>query len=190
MDRVRIPAVLAAAVCAAFVCGTARAEGAAAPAKSDAELIANAMRAGPASISANATVMMMNADGSMRTLRKGTNGYTCMPDSGMAPGPDAMCSDGPGMRWLGAYMDHKAPPANAVGMIYMLAGGTDASNTDPWAEKPAAGKDWLRTGPHVMIVGADPAFYQAYPSGENVDPAVPYVMWAGTPWQHLMAPTR
>jgi len=156
----------------------------------DAQLIASAMKAGPASVSAKATIVAMNADGSLRTVRQGSNGYTCMPDSGMAPGPDAMCLDGPAMKWFAAYMAHKAPEPNAVGFIYMLAGGTDSSNVDPYAEKPAPGTDWIRTGPHVMIVGADPAFYKAYPSPANPDTSLPYVMWPGTPYQHLMAPSR
>jgi hypothetical protein len=41
-----------------------------------------------------------------------------------------------------------------------------------------------------MVVGADPEFYAAYPSGPNPDTTQPYVMWAGTPYQHLMAPVR
>ena len=36
----------------------------------------------------------------------------------------------------------------------MLAGGTDASHTDPYAQKPEASNNWIQTGPHVMIVGA------------------------------------
>ena len=31
---------------------------------------------------------------------------------------------------------------------------TDASNTDPYAQKPEANNNWVETGPHVMIVGA------------------------------------
>jgi hypothetical protein len=76
-----------------------------------------------------------------------------------------------------------------VGLIYMLEGGSDASNTNPALAKPAAGHDWVKTGPHMMVVGADPAFYAAYPAGANPDTTVPYVMWAKTPCQHLMAPT-
>jgi hypothetical protein len=41
-----------------------------------------------------------------------------------------------------------------------------------------------------MIVGADQGFYDLYPKGANPDTRAPYVMWAGTPYQHLMVPTR
>lgn len=74
--------------------------------------------------------------------------------------------------------------------MYMLAGGTDGSNTDPYATGPAANNHWIKTGPHIMIVGADASFYDAYPKGADPDTSVPYVMWAGTPYQHLMAPVK
>jgi len=154
---------------------------------SDAELIASAMKAAPSSVAKGATIVTMEADGTMRTLRSGANGFTCMPDNPATPGPDPMCLDANAMEWAHAWMSHQPPPAGKVGFMYMLAGGTDASNTDPYATKPTAGNHWIKTGPHIMIVGADPAFYETYPKGADPDTSVPYVMWAGTPYQHLMA---
>ena len=75
----------------------------------------------------------------------------------------------------------RQPPAGKVGFMYMLAGGTDASNTDPYAQKPTATNHWVKTGPHIMVVGADASFYDSYPKGADPDTSVPYVMWAGTP---------
>ncbi|HEY6843039.1 MAG TPA: hypothetical protein VI391_02650, partial [Thermoanaerobaculia bacterium] len=135
---------------------------------SDAELIASAEKAAPASVSSKATVIAMSADGSMRTLRQGTNGWTCMPDNPATPGPDPMCLDANAMEWAKAWMGHQAPPAGKVGFMYMLAGGTDASNTDPYATAPSATNHWIKTGPHVMVVGGDDAFYASYP--RNADP--------------------
>jgi hypothetical protein len=152
--------------------------------------IASAMSAAPRAISADATVVDLGADGKMTTLRKGTNGFTCMPDDPSTPGPDPMCADANAMVWLDAWLAHKTPADGKVGFIYMLRGGMDASNTDAFATKPAAGAHWVKTGPHVMIVGAGADFYAAYPKGENPDTRVPYVMWAGTPYQHLMAPVK
>lgn len=126
----------------------------------------------------------------MRTLRKGTNGFTCMPDDPGSPGADPMCLDANSMAWLDALLDHKPPAPNKVGFIYMLAGGSDSSNTDPYAAHPSPPQKWIKTGPHVMVVGADPSFYDQYPKGADPDTTVPYVMWAGTPYQHLMAPTN
>ncbi len=157
---------------------------------SDATLIKSAMSAAPAAIGKNATIVTMAADGTMRTIRKGTNGFTCMPDNPATPGPDPMCGDAASMEWMHAMLAHKPPPAGKVGFMYMLAGGTDASNTDPYAEKPTAQNHWIKTGPHVMIVGADAAFYEQYPKSADPDTSVSYVMWAGTPYQHVMAPVK
>ncbi|HSP34465.1 MAG TPA: hypothetical protein VLU46_09125 [Thermoanaerobaculia bacterium] len=156
----------------------------------DAELIASAMKAAPASIAKGATIVTMESDGTMRTLRTGTNGFTCMPDNPATPGPDPMCLDANAMAWAHAWMSHEAPPVGKVGFMYMLAGGTDASNTDPYAQAPAANNHWIKTGPHIMIVGGDAGFYDSYPKSADPDTSVPYVMWAGTPYQHLMAPVK
>ena len=155
----------------------------------DAQLIKSAMTGGPPGVAAHATIVAMDSDGKMRTLRNGTNGFTCMPDDPNTPGPDPMCMDKNGMEWLHAFLAHQPPPQGKVSLMYMLAGGTDASNLDPYASKPANGH-WIKTGPHIMIMGADPAFYAAYPKGADPDTAGPYVMWAGTPYQHLMAPIK
>ena len=93
------------------------------------------------------------------------------------------------MEWVKAWAGHTTPPANKVGLMYMLSGGTDASNTDPYATGPKAGNNWIKTGPHIMVVGA-PSLLQAYPRDPQPDASKPYVMWAGTPYEHLMIPTR
>lgn len=156
----------------------------------DAQMIKSAMSAAPAHVARGATIVAMGADGQMRTLRKGSNGFTCMPDAPATPGPDPMCMDKNAMEWVQAYMTRTHPQAGKVGFIYMLAGGTDASNTDPYATKPTGSNHWIKTGPHVMIVGADQAFYDNYPSSPDPNTSVPYVMWANTPYQHLMAPIK
>jgi hypothetical protein len=168
-----------------------KAEAPAAPAASSApagnDPIASAESAAPAAVSKAAAIITMGADGTINTLRKGTNGFTCMPDAPDTPGPDPMCFDGNAMEWVMARDGHKAPPTEKAGMMYMLAGGTDASNTDPYAKKPTDGADWIHTGPHMMMVGSA-ASLAGYPSGPNPDTKAPYVMWAGTPYAHLMIP--
>jgi hypothetical protein len=185
-------ASFAAAPAAAFAAESTHDHAAAPSAKGaksgDAKLIASAMSAAPAAISRHASVVTMAADGSMKTLRKGTNGFTCMPDDPSTPGPDPMCGDQNAMEWVMAWASHKPPP-HKVGLLYMLAGGTDFSNTDPFATKPMAGNHWIKTGPHVMIVG-DPDMLKNYPTSADPDTSQPYVMWAGTPYAHLMAPVR
>ena len=44
-----------------------------------------------------------------------------------------------------AWMNHKEPPANKVGFMYMLRGDGGASNTDPYATKEEPGNSWIKT---------------------------------------------
>lgn len=148
--------------------------------------IASAMSAAPAAIAGDAAIMEMGADGGMTELRAGTNGWLCMPDNPNTPGPDPMCADGVWQAWFGAYMSRAVPAGGQVGTAYMLAGGADASNTDPFATEPAAGEDWVMSGPHIMTLPADAAQLDGLPTDPNS--GGPYVMWAGTPYAHLMVP--
>lgn len=157
--------------------------------KSDEELIRSAMSAAPPAIARDATVVAVSADGQMRTLRKGGNVFTCLPDNPNTPGPDPMCGDRNAMEWVQAWLEKKEPPRNKVGFMYMLEGGTDASNTDPYAQKPDAGNNWIETGPHVMVVGAA-GMMAGYPRTPKPDTSQPYVMWPDTPYEHLMLPVR
>jgi hypothetical protein len=162
----------------------------AASAANDKQLVKSAMSAAPAKVGAGAAVIVAGPDGKMRTLREGKNGFTCMPDNPTTPGKDPMCMDKAALEWATAWMERKTPQSGKVGFMYMLAGGTDASNTDPYATKPEPGNNWVKTGSHVMIVGADPTFYDMYPKDAKPDTSVPYVMWSGTPYQHLMIPVK
>jgi hypothetical protein len=82
----------------------------------------------------------------------------------------------------------KTPPPAGVRFGYMLVGGSDASNDDPYATKPAPGKKWVDTGPHVMVLNPG-SMADAYPKSAE-DPKKPYVMRPGTPYRHLMIPVR
>jgi hypothetical protein len=164
--------------------------GAEKPKQSDAKLIASAMAAGPKSIARDATIIAMEANGDMRTLRQGKNGFTCIPDDPGSPGPDPMCLDANGMEWLHAWMNKTAPP-DKVGIVFMLVTGSDASNTDPFATKPEAGRRWISTGPHMMVVGGPAVNGMAgYPRTPDPDPTRPFMMWIGTPYEHAMIPIR
>ena len=149
--------------------------------------IESAMAAAPQAVAAKATIVQAQADGSMQTLREGSNGWTCMPDNPTTPGPDPMCGDANAMAWAHAWMTKGTPAAETPGFMYMMAGGTDASNTDPYAQAPAEGNNWVETGPHVMVVGSE-KILAGYPSGPTPDTSAPYVMWTGTPYAHLMIP--
>lgn len=158
-------------------------------AQDDAALIASAEAAAPAAVSGAATIYAMDDKGEMRTLREGTNGFWCMPDTPSTPGPDPMCGDANSMEWAMAWIGKTDPPKGKVGFMYMLEGGTDASNTDPYASAPTEGNNWITTGPHVMVVNAMDVM-QGYPDAAAPDTSQPYVMWPGTPYAHLMIPVE
>ena len=155
----------------------------------DEEIIESAMSAAPEAIGQGAKIIDVDPDGKSRVVRHGNNQFTCMADNPNTPGPDPMCADRNAMEWIEAWLNKKEPPKNKVGFMYMLAGGTDASNTDPYAQKPEANNNWVETGPHVMIVGAK-GLLDAYPRSPKPDTSMPYVMWADTPYEHLMIPVR
>lgn len=149
--------------------------------------VASAMSAAPESVARNAGIVTVSADGSMQTVREGSNGWTCMPDNPATPGADPMCLDANALKWVEAWISHQDPPAGAAGLAYMLEGGTDASNTEPYATDPTKGHNWIETGPHLMVMGSK-EILQGHPANPKPDTSVPYVMWAGTPYAHLMIP--
>jgi hypothetical protein len=148
---------------------------------SDAAYTTEALSAAPAAIAKDAAVVRVGSDGAMRTLRKGTNGFTCL-----IMGTDKMCNDANSMEFVHAMMSHQPPP-NKVGISYMLAGDKGASNTDPYATGKTADNHWVVTGPHIMVFGP-PSKALGYTEAKDPDPNKPYMMWSGTPYEHAMIP--
>lgn len=147
--------------------------------------IESAMSAAPAAVSGTATIL--DPADSLKVLRAGTNGWTCLPDDPHSPGTDPMCVDGEWTKWFQAWMQHKNPPTTSAGIAYMLAGSSDASNTDPFAMQPDSGKGWLNSGPHIMIISPGAHALDGLSSEWNT--TTPYVMFAHTPYAHVMVPT-
>jgi hypothetical protein len=158
--------------------------------------ITTAESAAPSSISGAATIAV-NENGKLRTLREGTNGWTCLtsfPASStqaaeMAGKP--ICVDKNGLEWIQAWMEHKNPPANRISAAYMLQ-GVSASALDPFATGRQQGTSWIQVGPHVMVLGAKglrEGLSASVPTGKSrIDTSKPFVMWPGTPYEHLMIP--
>jgi hypothetical protein len=152
---------------------------------SDQDLMADLKGAAPPSVLEHATIFNMGADGKMKAIQQGTNGWTCM-DPGGAP----MCGDQGAMEWAQAWQS-KGPAPQKLGFIYMLRGDTGASNTDPYATGEKPDNNWVKTGSHVMIVGGEAkGMLAAYPHDAKADPTKPYVMWVGTAYEHLMLPVK
>ena len=150
--------------------------------------IAEAMSAAPSTVSTNATILdnAMDDAGKFVVLREGSNGWYCLPDALGTPGPDPWCFDQTWLDWAYAFTAKKEPNTQVVGLAYMLQGGSDASNTDPFATEPEAGNEWMNSGPHIMLLMpedlAQSGFSPDFQSGG------PWIMWAGTPYEHLMVP--
>jgi hypothetical protein len=150
---------------------------------SDAATIAKATSAAPPEIGRNAAVMGTGADGQMKQLRAGSNGWMCMVD----PAGDPMCLDKEWQAWGDAWINKKDPPQpKTVGIAYMLKGDKGASNTDPYATKATPDNQWVVSPPHVMILPTDTSQLDALPT----DPKAggPWVMWKGTKYAHIMVP--
>jgi hypothetical protein len=149
-----------------------------------------AMSAAPPEIGRNATIVEMNEKGEATELRKGTNGWTCMPSAGGAAGvagADPMCLDKQWMNWADAWVHKRDPKVDSVGIAYMLRGDKGASNTDPYATGPTAANQWVVAPPHVMVITPDAKLLESLPT----DPqnGGPWVMWKGTKYAHVMVPT-
>jgi hypothetical protein len=181
---------VACAIAVASALGGMSAAYADAPMRTDEELIKVLKTAAPPEIVEQATIMNMH-DGKMVTIQEGTNGWTCMDPGGHGKG-EPMCADKAAMAWAGAWQNKKDPPAE-LGFMYMLAGDSGVSNTDPYNTDPAPTdtNNWVQTGPHVMIVGTKATeMMKAYPRDAKPDPTKPYVMWPDTPYEHLMIPVN
>jgi hypothetical protein len=150
--------------------------------------IENATSAAPSAISAHATILDYEMDdaGNFVVLREGSNGWSCLPDTPGTPGNDPMCVDQPWLVWLYAYVAGEEPNTTVPGIAYMLQGGSDASNTDPLATEPAAGEEWVNSPPHIMLLLPGELDQTAFSTDH--DSGQPYVMWAGTPYEHIMVP--
>lgn len=142
--------------------------------------ITRARLSGPEQVTRNATVAELGPDGSMTVLVKGTNEWVCVPGDEDKIGAPPMCMNPMGMRWMMDAMQGKPKPTNAApGMIYMLCGATQRSNTDP-ADKTSPA---IPIGPHWMITWPFDAAANGLPT--TVRDKGAWVMFAGTPYAYL-----
>lgn len=147
------------------------------------EQIHSAMSAAPASISDSATIR----DWDGKVLRRGTNGWTCLPDRPNTPGSDPWCVNDPWLNFLEAYVNKTKPTYTGIGFAYMLRGDTPVSNSDPYATAPSGPEDWVTDlGPHLMILVPDPRLLEGI-SADHLNGG-PWIMWPGTPYAHIMIP--
>lgn len=150
--------------------------------RTDAQLVQSALSAAPPNVAAGAAVAVPDGNGAMRELRAGSNGFVCFPDAPNTPGPDPMCLDEAAQQWAQSWMAHEPRPKNTrPGLMYMLAGGSDISATDPFATTT---EHYIASPPHWMVLWP----FDAKASGLPITPKTTgtWIMWAGTPYAHLM----
>ena len=154
-------------------------------AESMADKIARARSAAPTDISDKATIV--DVDGTL--LKKGSNGWTCIPGIPLIPGDNhPMCNDATWTAWLKAAATGEAFSTDIIGVSYMLQGDAMVNNEDPGASGPALGRMWVEEGPHLMMLFPNKEMIADLPR----DPYAggPYVMWGDTPLIHVMVPVE
>ena len=155
----------------------------------DADKIADASRAAPAELVAEATFLDWPSEvgGDFRVLREGTNGWICIPDYPGDAYDEPHCLDAEWLDYMKAYMAGAPPTTKRVGLAYMLNSRWAASNTDLAATEPTAVNQWHEGGSHLMLIVPDPAMLDWFTT-EPTPEGGAYVMWAGTEYAHLMIP--
>ena len=147
------------------------------------KVIKSAMSAGPESISADATIL----DWEMNVVREGTNEWTCLPDRPTTEGEDPWCITGPWMNFLDAYVNQTEPTYDEFGIAYMLMGDSPVSNSDPYQTEPTGPEDWVTgVGAHIMLLVPDKSLLKGMTT-DHLNGG-PWVMWADTPYAHVMIP--
>ncbi|MGA2810458.1 MAG: hypothetical protein ABSG16_03590 [Candidatus Acidiferrum sp.] len=142
--------------------------------------IRRARLAGPFQVTKDATIAELGPNGIMTVLAKGTNEWVCTPGDENKIGAPPMCLNPMGMRWMTDAMQGKAKPTNtAPGVIYMLCGATQRSNTDPTDKTSPA----IPIGPHWMVTWPFDATANGLPT--TVRDRGAWVMFAGTPYAYL-----
>ena len=178
----RTPTALAAAL---FGAALLPSSGCAQGGMSDAQFIKLAESGAPAGITTKAAIVRIDAKKKTASqVRAGTNGFTCsvFPDESQAP----FCGDKNAWAWFqAAFTGQPKPPNTEPGVSYMMQGGVhyETPTGEIVMEKGANTKD-VKEPPHWMLMWPlDPATtgLPTKPSPSGV-----YIMFAGTPYAHLM----
>jgi hypothetical protein len=142
--------------------------------------ISRARLSGPRHITANATVAEMDSEGNLVVLHQGKNDWVCFPGDENEIGNVPMCCDRMGLQYAMDFMTGKPAPTNtAPGLIYMLCGATQHSNTDALDTTSPP----IPIGPHWMILWPFDSARDGLPN--TVRDAGAWVMFDGTPYAYL-----
>jgi hypothetical protein len=151
---------------------------------SDAEKIVDALRAGPVFITTHATLLDWPSvpGGEYRVLRKGSNGWTCLPAIPGYPHDAPGCFDQVFLRWIQDSLAGRTPRVDRVGIAYMYIGAWVKS----W--KASFGQEF-HVGPHLMVVSPHQDDFQGFNrDGSNGMPYVTHL--PGRTELYLVMPIR
>jgi hypothetical protein len=141
----------------------------------DAEKIAEALRAGPTFITKDAAVIDWPSapGGEYRLLRKGSNEWTCLPaipgyphdaiDSAFKEEPG--CYDPTFLRAMQDSIAGRTPRIDRIGISYMYLGA--------WKSAKGGSGHEFHVGPHLMIVGPHQDEFQGF--NRDATNGMPYV---------------
>lgn len=149
-------------------------------------LINTALSAAPAYISRDAAVLIPGEDGHLMEVKKGTNGFTCIPDIDGQEIPDPFCGDEAATAWLMDAMAQKEKPTNTVpGIAYMAKGGWHWEKDGQIVmDKNTPGAVRVKEPPHWMV-------FWPFDSKTSGLPKKPgrfgtYIMYEDTSYSHIM----
>ena len=124
----------------------------------DAEKIADALRAGPAFITKEATLLdwPSSPGGEYRLLRKGSNEWTCLPAiPAKYPHDEPGCFDPIFLRWIQDSLAGRTPRIDRIGISYMYLGAWTS------AQDGTTGHEF-HVGPHLMVVVPNQDEFQGF----------------------------
>lgn len=141
--------------------------------------------AAPTAVAKDATVLIPGADGKLVEARKGSNGFTCLPDLNDTPALDPICLDEAANQWAASMMNNEPKPANTVpGISYMAKGGQHWEKDGKILMKEESGAKIINEPAHWMVMWPFEEKLTGLPVMPN--PSGVYIMFAGTPYAHLM----
>jgi hypothetical protein len=135
----------------------------------DPEKIADALRAGPAFVTKDATVLdwPSRPGGEYRVLRKGSNEWTCLPGVPLYPHDEPACFDPAFLRWMQDSLAGRKSHIDRIGISYMYMGAVRRFHP---------GDPEFHVGPHLMIVSPHQEEFQAFNrDGSNGTPYVAHL---------------
>ncbi|HET8761436.1 MAG TPA: hypothetical protein VFN94_10220 [Nitrospiria bacterium] len=148
-------------------------------------LIKLSLSAAPPHIAKDAGVMIPGADGKMMEVKKGSNGFTCIPTVNGRETPDPMCMDAAVGQWVDSLINKAPKPSNTVpGISYMGRGGYHWEKDGAMLMEEEPGAKLVKEPPHWMLMWPFDAKAAGLPTMPNRGGV--YVMFDGTPYAHLM----